>query len=64
MTSSRLTRRTVLGTAAALAAPSLSFAQEPIAGGKPITLVVSYPAGGGADLMARLIAPHMARALG
>lgn len=36
----------------------------PIAGGKPITLVVSYAAGGGADLMARLIAPHMASALG
>jgi tripartite-type tricarboxylate transporter receptor subunit TctC len=35
-----------------------------IAGGKPITLVVSYPAGGGADLMARLIAPKMAEALG
>ena len=30
---------------------------------KPITIVVSYPAGGGADLMARLIAPKMAAAL-
>jgi tripartite-type tricarboxylate transporter receptor subunit TctC len=64
MTSPSPTRRTVLGSAAALALPSLSFAQEPLAGGKPVTLVVSYPAGGGADLMARLIAPHMARALG
>lgn len=36
----------------------------PIAGGKTISLVVSYPAGGGADLMARLIAPKMAEALG
>jgi tripartite-type tricarboxylate transporter receptor subunit TctC len=35
-----------------------------IAGGKPITLVVSYPAGGGADAMARLIGPKMAEALG
>jgi len=35
-----------------------------IAGGKPITIVVTYPAGGGADLMARLIAPPMAKALG
>ena len=31
---------------------------------KPIRLVVTYPAGGGADLMARLIAPKVAEALG
>jgi tripartite-type tricarboxylate transporter receptor subunit TctC len=31
---------------------------------KPIRLVVTYPAGGGADLMARLIAPKMAETLG
>jgi tripartite-type tricarboxylate transporter receptor subunit TctC len=31
---------------------------------KPITLVVTYPPGGGADTMARLIAPRMAEALG
>lgn len=31
---------------------------------KPITLVVTYPPGGGADAMARLIAPKMAEALG
>ncbi len=36
----------------------------PVNGGKPITLVVSYPAGGGADLVARLIAPRFAEALG
>src|SRR4051794_7356789 len=59
-----LRRRDLFAAAASIALPSLSFAQEPIAGGKPITLVVSYPAGGGADLMARLVAPHMARALG
>ena len=35
-----------------------------VAGGKPITLVVSYAPGGGADLMARLIAPKMSEALG
>ncbi len=31
---------------------------------KPITLIVTYPAGGGADAMARLIAPKMSEALG
>jgi tripartite-type tricarboxylate transporter receptor subunit TctC len=45
-----------------LAAPYTAYAE--IAGGKPIALVVSYPPGGGADLMARLIAPKMAEALG
>jgi tripartite-type tricarboxylate transporter receptor subunit TctC len=38
----------------------LSLAQSD----KPVSLIVSYPAGGGADLMARLIAPHLSRALG
>jgi tripartite-type tricarboxylate transporter receptor subunit TctC len=53
----------VLG-AAAVAAPSLSFAQPQVAGGRPVSLVVSYPPGGGADLVARLIAQPMSRFLG
>jgi len=44
---------------------SLALAQ---AGGnypsKPVTLVVTYPPGGGADAMARLLAPKMSDALG
>jgi tripartite-type tricarboxylate transporter receptor subunit TctC len=67
-------RRLVLGSAAALGFPlGLSVLPQrakaavpgaPIAGGKTIALLVSYPAGGGADLMARLIAPRLADALG
>lgn len=60
------TRRRVLqASAASLAAPALlARAAGDIAGGKPITLLVSYPAGGGADVMARLVAPRLAEALG
>jgi len=59
---SAFTRRRFIGAAAASLA--LPAAAAGIGGGKPITLVVSYPAGGGADVMARLIAPRMADALG
>lgn len=58
-------RRSLLRAAAALlAAPGIARAQESIANGRTITIVVSYAAGGGADLMARLIAPQMSRVLG
>ncbi len=63
MTHEHLTRRQFLtASAASLSLPA--FAAGDIGGGKSITLVVSYPAGGGADAMARLIAPKMAEALG
>ncbi|EHR70870.1 hypothetical protein BurJ1DRAFT_2028 [Burkholderiales bacterium JOSHI_001] len=60
------TRRRLLQAASALLAPAALNARAAgdIAGGKPITLLVSYPAGGGADVMARLVAPHLADALG
>ncbi|MDT7838656.1 tripartite tricarboxylate transporter substrate binding protein [Aquabacterium sp. OR-4] len=60
------TRRALLAAGAGLlAAPAAPvLAAGDIAAGKPITLLVSYPAGGGADVMARLIAPRMAEALG
>ena len=62
-------RRKVLQGCAASAvsiAPPWTFAQGSgqIAGGKTVTLMVSYAAGGGADLMARLIAPKLSEALG
>lgn len=58
--------RAAAGTAgaAAIAPWPAARAAAPVAGGRPVTLVVSYPAGGGADLMARLVAPRMAEALG
>jgi tripartite-type tricarboxylate transporter receptor subunit TctC len=52
------------GTAWCAAPVGIASAAGDIAGGKPITLTVSYPAGGGADVMARLIAPRLADALG
>jgi tripartite-type tricarboxylate transporter receptor subunit TctC len=66
MTSHPLTRRSAIAAGAALlAAPfGRAFAAGDIAGGKAISLVVTYPPGGGADVMARLIAPRMADALG
>jgi len=60
------TRRQFLAASASSAAAVALAARAAgdIGGGKPITLVVSYPAGGGADAMARLIGPKMAEALG
>jgi tripartite-type tricarboxylate transporter receptor subunit TctC len=58
-------RRLITASAAWLAVPGgRAFAAGDIAGGKPITLLVSYPAGGGADVMARLLAPRLSEALG
>lgn len=63
--SSTLTRRTTLAAlGATLAAPWIGARANGLAGGRPISLVVSYPAGGGADLMARILAPRLSEALG
>ena len=62
MTHTAFARRHFVGAMAGLLALPAGSAE--IAGGKAITLIVSYPAGGGADVMARLIAPRMAEALG
>jgi len=58
-------RQALTALGATLAAPwADAAAATQVAGGRPITLVVSYPAGGGADLIARTIAPRIAEALG
>ncbi len=46
--------------------PALLHAADPATSWptRPVTLVVTYPPGGGADLMARLIAPGLGRELG
>lgn len=64
--SSHISRRRLLQAAGAtVAAPWMAAGHAAtVAGGRPITLVVSYPAGGGADLIARIIAPRLADALG
>jgi tripartite-type tricarboxylate transporter receptor subunit TctC len=53
-------RQLLLAGASSIALPQLAWAQN----AKPVSLIVSYPAGGGADLMARLIAPHLGKYLG
>ncbi|MGV0959375.1 MAG: tripartite tricarboxylate transporter substrate binding protein [Limnohabitans sp.] len=63
-----LVRRPAFGlvtlTALALGAAAPAAMAQANYPSKPITLVVTYPPGGGADAMARLIAPQMAKALG
>ena len=64
----RLTRRhawlaTVVLGSTLLNGP-VATAQEAGYPSRPITLVVTYPPGGGADVMARLIAPKMGEVLG
>jgi tripartite-type tricarboxylate transporter receptor subunit TctC len=54
--------RRILAFAAALLVYVCAHAQT--FPSKPVRLIVSYPPGGGADLMARLIAPRMSEALG
>jgi tripartite-type tricarboxylate transporter receptor subunit TctC len=53
------TRRAIVGGLAAMFVPSLGFAQA-----RPIRIVVPFAPGGGADLIARLLQPHLQQLLG
>ncbi|AGW92826.1 tripartite tricarboxylate transporter substrate binding protein [Cupriavidus sp. DF5525] len=55
-----------IGAAGILLQPAPAQAADPAAAwpSRPITIVVTYPPGGGADLMARQIAPGLGRELG
>lgn len=60
-------RRSLLVSAAlgtTLIGPQRAAAQEPPWPSRPITLIVPFGAGGGTDILARLLAQHMASALG
>ena len=53
----------LLGAPALASLPALSRAQSAWPS-QPIRLIVPYPAGGGTDFFARLVAPGMGEALG
>src|SRR5689334_380417 len=65
MTTVKLSRRQCLGT---VGAALTALAAAPVAAQSfpthPIRLIVPFPAGGSNDVMARLIAPHLEKALG
>jgi tripartite-type tricarboxylate transporter receptor subunit TctC len=55
-----LTVLVILGLALPALAPAASFPEK----GRPITLIVAYPPGGGTDVTGRLLAPMMEKELG
>ncbi|MBW6400458.1 tripartite tricarboxylate transporter substrate binding protein [Roseomonas sp. HJA6] len=60
----RIARRHVLaGTAAVLASPSLASAQA-VYPSRPIRVIVPFGAGGGTDILVRILEPHVSRSLG
>src|SRR5438874_7839094 len=61
MSTSTMFRATLLAAAAASAAVPANAQDYPT---RPITLVVPYSAGGGNDVMARIVAEKMSRSLG
>ena len=60
----KTTRRAVLGAGLALAAPSIIVRAQGTWPGKPITIVVNFPAGGLTDGIARAFGQHVQQATG
>src|SRR4051812_17855476 len=61
----RMSRRRILGAAAAAALPLLSRAARAQSfPSRPIKWIVAFPPGGGNDVVARLIAPYLSDKLG
>jgi tripartite-type tricarboxylate transporter receptor subunit TctC len=54
------TRRILLAGTGALAAPAMLRAQPAWPGDKPVEVIVPFPAGGGVDVMTRLVMPLVA----
>ena len=54
------TRRALLAGAGVLAAPGIARAQAAWPGDKPVEVIVPFPAGGGVDVMTRLVMPLVA----
>jgi tripartite-type tricarboxylate transporter receptor subunit TctC len=62
--SDQATRRALLGAAAmALLGPSRALAQAPYPN-RPVRILVPFAPGGGADIVSRMLAPHLQQALG
>jgi len=55
-----INRRSLLASASLLATPSIVRAQTAWPGDRPMEVIVPFPAGGGVDIMTRLVMPLVA----
>jgi len=55
-----INRRSLLASASLLATPAIVRAQTVWPGDRPMEVIVPFPAGGGVDIMTRLVMPLVA----